>query len=78
MAKNVKINNVTYSAVPSVQIPLADGGGNATFWDTSDSDAQSSYILSGHSGYGPSGKVTGTASMPSISQDGSSKILTIA
>lgn len=78
MPKNVKINNVNYSAVPSVQIPLTDGSGNAIFWDTSDSDAQASYVLSGHSAYGPSGKVNGTASMPSISQDGSTKVLTIA
>lgn len=78
MAKNVKINNVSYSAVPSVEIPLADGSGNATFWETSDADIQASYVLSGHIGYGASGKVTGTASMPSISQNQSSKILTIA
>lgn len=78
MAKNIKINNVTYSAVPSVEIPLAEGGGNATFWDTSDADIQASYVLSGHTGYGPSGKITGTASMPSISQNSSTKILTIA
>lgn len=78
MAQNIKINNVNYTAVPSVQIPLQSGGGNATFWDTSDCDAQSSYVLSGHTAYGPSGKVTGNASLPSISQDASSKVLTIA
>lgn len=75
---NIKINNITYSAVPSVQIPNATGGGNATFWDTSDADLQASYVLSGHTGYGANGKVEGSASMPSISQDGTTKILTIA
>lgn len=78
MAKDVKINNVTYSAVPSVQIPLATGSGNATFWDTSDADIQASYVLAGHIGYGASGKIQGNASMPSISQDGGTKVLTIA
>ena len=78
MAKDVKINNVTYSAVPSVSIPLATGSGSATFWDTSDADLQASYVLEGHVGYGASGKVHGTATMPSISQNGSTKVLTIA
>lgn len=75
---DVKINNVTYSGVPSISIPKATGGGNATFWDTSDADIQASYVLAGHVGYGASGKVQGNASMPSISQDGSTKVLTIA
>jgi len=78
MAKDVRINNVTYSAVPSITIPLLSGGGNATFWDTSDADLQSSYVLSGHTGYGASGKVTGNATMPSVSQDSGTKVLTIA
>ena len=37
MAQNVIINGVTYSNVPSVNIPLDAGGGNATFFDTSTS-----------------------------------------
>lgn len=78
MAKDVKINNVTYSAVPSVTIPLSSGSGNATFWDTSDADLQASYVLSGHIGYGASGKVTGNATVPSVSQNSSTKVLTIA
>ena len=33
---SVVIRNVTYNDVPSVEIPLAGGGGNAVFVDTSD------------------------------------------
>lgn len=36
MAQNVVIRSVTYQNVPSVEIPLAGGGGNAVFVDTSD------------------------------------------
>lgn len=78
MAKNVKINNVTYSAVPSVSIPLADASGSATFWDTSDANIQANNILAGYVGYNANGKVTGNATVPSVSQDGSTKVLTIS
>lgn len=78
MAKNVIINGASYNAVPYVQIPLAGGGGNAVFYETSDSTAAAANILSGYSAYGASGKLTGTATMPTISQDGSTKVLTIS
>lgn len=78
MAKTIKINNVNYQSVPSVQIPLADGSGNATFYETSESTIQPQFVLNGYKGFGANGLVTGTASLPSISQDSSSKILTIA
>lgn len=47
MAKNVIINGVTYNSVPSVQIPLAAGGGSATFVDTDSGDAAASDMRSG-------------------------------
>lgn len=78
MAKNVIINGASYNAVPSVQIPLAGGGGNAVFYDTSDATAGASQILSGFSGYGPNGLVSGTVTTPTITQDGTTKILTIS
>lgn len=78
MAKNVKINGVTYSAVPSVQIPLADGSGSATFRDTTDATADAAHIMSGYSAYGSGGKIEGSATVPSVSQNGTSKILTIS
>lgn len=34
MAKTIKINEVTYQDVPYINIPLADGGGNAKYVDT--------------------------------------------
>lgn len=78
MAVSVKINNVTYQAVPSVQIPLATGSGSATFYDTSDADGSASNVLAGKILYGASGKITGTLSVANVSQDSSSKVLTIS
>lgn len=57
MAKNVKINGVTYENVPQVSIPLAAGGGTADFYDTS---AAAADILSGKTAYSSNGAVTGT------------------
>ena len=78
MAKNVIINGASYNAVPYVQIPLAAGGGHAVFYETSDATAQAANILSGFSAYGENGKINGSATMPTISQDGSTKVLTIS
>lgn len=78
MAKNVLINGTTYSAVPYVQIPLSGGGGNAVFYDTGDADAAAANILAGYSAYGPNGKIDGSLSTPTISQDGTTKVLTIS
>ena len=78
MAKNVIINGSSYNAVPYIQVPLAAGGGNAVFYETSDSTAQAANILSGYSAYGASGKIDGQATVPTISQDGTTKVLTIS
>lgn len=78
MAVSVKINNVTYTGVPSVQIPKASGGGNETFYDTSDATAQASQILSGAVAYGSAGSITGTLTTVSVSQDSGTNVLTIA
>ena len=78
MAKNVIINGNTYSNVPSVQIPLSGGGGNAIFYDTSDGDASANQIMSGYSAYSASGKIVGQLSVPTISQDGTTHVLSIA
>lgn len=51
MAKNVIINNVTYSDVAVVEIPTAGGGAAAQFLDTSDADATRSDVLSGKKAY---------------------------
>lgn len=78
MAKNVIINGASYNAVPYIQIPLAGQTGNAVFYETSDATAAAANILSGYSAYGASGKISGSATMPTISQDGTTKVLTIS
>lgn len=62
MAKNVVINGVTYSDVPSVEIPLSGASGNAAFYDVSDATLDSGgKMLNGVTGYGSGGtKYTGT------------------
>lgn len=78
MAQNVTINGVTYSDVPSVSIPLSGGGGNATFFDTAPATATASDIVSGKVAYNGNGSVTGTMTQVSVSQNGTTKILTIS
>ena len=75
---NVIINGTSYSAVPYVQIPYAEGGGNAVFYDTTDATAQSSNVLAGYTAYGSGGKINGAMTVPTISQDGTTKVLTIS
>jgi len=58
MASNVVINGVTYSNCPEVDIPKS-GGGTAKFFDTSDANITSSDVLTGKTGYGSSGSVSG-------------------
>lgn len=58
---SVIINGVTYSNVPSVEIPLSGGGGNAVFTDTSDATlASGNSMLSGNSAYANGVKYDGT------------------
>ena len=78
MAKNVIINSSVYNAVPYIQIPLAAGGGNAVFYETSDATAAAANIMTGYSCYGASGKIEGQLTVPTISQDGTTKVLTIS
>ena len=75
---NVVINGNSYSSVPSVQIPKQGGSGNAVFYDTSDADITASQVISGYYAYGASGKISGQLTVPTISQDGTSHVLTIS
>lgn len=59
MAQNVVINGVTYQSVPEVDIPKS-GGGTAKFYDTSGADITSADVLTGKTGFGPSGSVSGS------------------
>lgn len=55
---SVVINGVTYSNCPEVDIPKS-GGGTAKFYDTSEADIVSADVLTGKTGFGPSGEVSG-------------------
>ena len=60
MAQNVVINGVTYSNVPSVQIPKSTTG-TAEFFDTSDATLDSGgKMLSGNTAYANGTKYTGS------------------
>ena len=61
MAQTVVINNVVYQNFPSVQIPL-EGGGTATFYDTSEDDGSAANVENGIKVHGASGEIIG--SMP--------------
>lgn len=61
MAQNVKIRDVVYQNVPSVEIPLSPGPGNAAFYDTSDATLDSGdKMLSGNTAYANGTKYTGS------------------
>lgn len=68
MAKSVIIRGVTYSDVPSVEIPLSSGQGNAEFFDTSDATLDGGgKMLSGYTAYADGTKYTGTIATKSSS-----------
>lgn len=68
MAQNVKINGVTYSNVPQVEIPFATGSGNAVFVDTSDATLDSGdKMLASTTAYSNGTKYTGTITTNSSS-----------
>ena len=79
MAQNVIINGVTYQNVPEVDIPKS-GGGTAKYYDVADASLNSNaQLLSGVTGYGSDGtKYTGNVTLPTISQDSTTKVLSIS
>ena len=78
MAKNVVIRGVTYSDVPAVQIPLAEGEGTAKFYDTTGANMQASDLRNGVTGFGANGEVVGTLNPAVISYDSDTKVLSIS
>lgn len=63
MGKTIIINNSTYSDVEYVKSPLAAGGGDATFWDTSGATAEAGDVTAGKTFFKDGGAATG--SLPS-------------
>ena len=60
MAENVVIRDTEYNSVPSVEIPRANGQGNAVFVDTSDATlASGDQMLNGVTSYSDGVKITG-------------------
>lgn len=59
MAQNVIINGVTYQSVPEVDIPKS-GGGTAKFFDTSAANIAAGDVLTGKTGFGSGGSVSGS------------------
>lgn len=68
MAKTVKIRDVVYQDVPSVEIPLSPGPGNAEFFDTSDATLTSgAQILYPYTAYADGVLYTGSIQAKSSS-----------
>ena len=59
MAQNVIINGVTYQNVPEVDIPKS-GSCTAKFYDTASADITSADVLTGKTGFGSGGSVSGS------------------
>lgn len=59
MAQNVIINGITYQSVPEVDIPKS-GGGTAKFYDTASADITAADVLTGKTGFGSTGEVSGS------------------
>lgn len=74
--KTVIINGVTYTNVPQVNIPTPDNS-TATFFETSGANVTAGDIISGKIAYGASGEVRGNLTVPVISQDSVTKVLSI-
>ena len=76
MAQNVVINGVTYSNVPSVQIPKS-GSGTASFYDISDSTAAAGDVVSGKYFYTSGGTKTQGSIASKSSSDLTASTLTV-
>ena len=58
---NISINGANYTDVPRIDVPQTGGGGNASFYDTSDDTATAADIASGKTAHGATGLIVGEA-----------------
>lgn len=77
MAQNLVVNNVVYQAVPSISVPK-QGGGIAPFFDASSTTATPANTLAGVIGCNASGLFEGQLTTVSVSQDATTKVLSIS
>lgn len=75
---SVVINGVSYQEVPYIKVPKVNNGGDAKFYDTASATATASDLLAGAKAYNANGEITGSLTVPTISQDGTTKVLSIS
>lgn len=78
MAKSVIIRGTTYPDVPYISVPLSTGSGNANFYDTSAADIDATKVIQGYTAYGANGQISGSYTPVNVSQDSTTKVLSIS
>ena len=76
---SIVINGVTYANCPEIDVPK-QGSGTAKFYDISDTTLNgNAQLLNNVVAYGADGtKYTGNVILPTISQDSTTKVLSIS
>lgn len=77
MAKTIVIRGVVYTDTPALAMKQPNTDERATFYETSDSTVTAATLQSGVTAYGPAGKITGTQVPVIISQDPTTKVVSI-